>query len=288
MRRETITTEFDKDEDVIKKREVLDSLTIAINEGKKELEKIQKDKKEAEKELTSFTDSFFESKNSSNELFATLKNKEEKQKERVAELSKKISEITEKISKLQAEINGLSTSFTSRKEGVDRDVAVYEKEATKKSKALAKSILEQEESVKTLEETNNSLKAENTGLISNINSNKEVVAKATKTLEEAEKKEKGLSVLIEAKTKEAISLSEDITEKENTLKDINRNIESKDGVLRGLNRDIAFRQTELTSLHKEKEDFEREKLTFSEQRTMILAKEQFVKEKYEMAGLKYE
>lgn len=288
MRRETITTEFDKDTDVIKKREVLDSLTIAINEGKKELEDIEKEKKGKIKELATVVKRFDENDTLINERIASLKDKESIQKEKLVSINKEIDTKEEERDDLQERVDTLGAYFKEEKARIDAEVSAYEKEAKKESKALAKSILEQQNVFDQLFESNRTLKVQNEGLVANINSNKEVVAKATRILETAESKEKELTTLIEVKTKEAISLGEDIAEKTEVVATLTKSITSKEGVLKGIQRDIATKEVELGALDKEKADFERAKLIFSEQRTLILAKEQFVKDKYELAGLKYD
>ena len=288
MRRETITTEFDKDTDVIKKREVLDSLTIAINEGKKELEDIETEKKGKIKELATVVKRFDENDTLINERIASLKDKESIQKEKLVSINKEIDTKEEERDDLQERVDTLGAYFKEEKARIDAEVSAYEKEAKKESKALAKSILEQQNVFDQLFESNRTLKVQNEGLVANINSNKEVVAKATRILETAESKEKELTTLIEVKTKEAISLGEDIAEKTEVVATLTKSITSKEGVLKGIQRDIATKEVELGALDKEKADFERAKLIFSEQRTLILAKEQFVKDKYELAGLKYD
>lgn len=289
MRRETTTTtEFDKDTDVIKKREVLDSLTIAINEGKKELEDIETQKKSKIKELARVVKTFDENDTLVNERIASLKDKEKIQKERLVSINEEIDTKKKEKSDLQEKVDTLSTYFKEEKARIDAEISAYEKEAKKESKALAKSILEQQNVFDQLFESNRTLKVQNENLVANINSNKEVVAKATRTLETAESKEKEITTLIEVKTKEAISLGEDIAEKSEVLSTIEKSITSKEGVLKGVERDIATRKAELDTLNNEKINFEKDKLVFSEQRQLILAKEQFVKDKYELAGLKYE
>ena len=288
MRRETISPEFDKDADVIKKRDVLDSLTIAINEGKKELEDIETEKKGKIKELATVVKRFDENDTLVKEHITSLKNKESIQKEKLVSINEKIDTKKKERDDLQTEIDGLGSVLSARKEAIDVEVAQYEKEAKKESKALAKSILEQTDVLNTLNLNIEALKMENTNLIANVKNNKEVVAKATHILDTAESKEKELTELIATKTKEAISLGEDVAEKGNVLAGIERRITSKEGVLKGVERDIAAREVELGALEKEKLNFERDKLVFSEQRQLILAKEQFVKEKYELAGLKYD
>lgn len=288
MRRETITTEFDKDTDVIKKREVLDSLTIAINEGKKELEDIESQKKGKIKELATVVKRFDENDTLVKEHIESLKEKKEEIKGKLNTVVDQCNEAIRTRNELQAEIDGLGASLSSRKEDIDIEVAQYEKEAKKESKALAKSILEQTDILNTLNLNIEALKMENSNLVANINSNKEVVARATHILDTAESKEKELTELIATKTKEAISLGEDVAEKGDVLAGIERRITSKEGVLKGIERDIATREVELEALDKEKKSFERDKLVFSEQRQLILAKEQFVKDKYELAGLKYD
>jgi len=288
MRRETITAEFDKDTDVIKKREVLDSLTIAINEGKKELEDIETQKKGKIKELATVVKRFDENDTLVKEHIESLNGKKEEVKDKLSIVVDQCNEAIRTRNELQAEIDGLDSVLSSRKEAIDVEVAQYEKEAKKESKALAKSILEQQNVFDQLFESNRTLKVQNENLVANINSNKEVVAKATRILETAESKEKELTTLIEVKTKEAISLGEDIAEKTEVVATLTKSITSKEGVLKGIQRDIATKEVELGALDKEKADFERAKLIFSEQRTLILAKEQFVKDKYELAGLKYD
>lgn len=288
MRRETITTEFDKDTDVIKKREVLDSLTIAINEGKKELEDIETEKKGKIKELATVVKRFDENDTLINERIASLKDKESIQKEKLVSINKEIDTKEEERDDLQERVDTLGAYFKEEKARIDAEVSAYEKEAKKESKALAKSILEQQNVFDQLFESNRTLKVQNENLVANINSNKEVVAKATRILETAESKEKELTTLIEIKTKEAISLGEDIAEKTEVVATLTKSITSKEGVLKGIQRDIATKEVELGALDKEKADFERAKLIFSEQRQLILAKEQFVKDKYELAGLKYD
>ena len=288
MRRETISPEFDKDADVIKKRDVLDSLTIAINEGKKELEDIETEKKGKIKELATVVKRFDENDTLVKEHITSLKNKESIQKEKLVSINEKIDTKKKERDDLQTEIDGLGSVLSARKEAIDVEVAQYEKEAKKESKALAKSILEQTDVLNTLNLNIEALKMENTNLIANVKNNKEVVAKATHILDTAESKEKELTELIATKTKEAISLGEDVAEKGNVLAGIERRITSKEGVLKGVERDITTREVELGALEKEKLNFERDKLVFSEQRQLILAKEQFVKEKYELAGLKYD
>ena len=287
MRRETISPEFDKDTDVIKKRDVLDSLTIAINEGKKELEDIETEKKGKIKELATVVKRFDENDTLVKEHITSLKDKESIQKEKLVSINEKIETKKKERDDLQTEIDGLNATKTARKDAIDAEVSAYEKEAKKESKALAKSILEQQATLKDLSESNAELKLTNDSLVANVKNNKEVVARATKILDEADSKEKALTTLIESKTKEIISLAEDIKGKEDALAGINRGITSKEGVLKGIDRDIALRQVELSALNNERTDFERAKLVFSEQKALILAKEQFVKEKYEMAGLKY-
>jgi len=288
MRRETISPEFDKDEAVVKKRDVLDSLTIAINEGKKELEDIETQKKGKIKELATVVKRFDENDTLVKEHITSLKDKESTQKEKLVSINEKIDTKKKERDDLQTEIDGLGSVLSARKEAIDVEVAQYEKEAKKESKALAKSILEQTDVLNTLNLNIEALKMENTNLIANVKNNKEVVAKATHILDTAESKEKELTELIATKTKEAISLGEDVAEKTNTLAGIERRITSKEGVLKGIERDIATREVELGALEKEKLNFERDKLVFSEQRQLILAKEQFVKDKYELAGLKYD
>jgi len=288
MRRETISPEFDKDEAVIKKRDVLDSLTIAINEGKKELEDIETQKKGKIKELATVVKRFDENDTLVKEHITSLKDKESTQKEKLVSINEKIDTKKKERDDLQTEIDGLGSVLSARKEAIDVEVAQYEKEAKKESKALAKSILEQTDVLNTLKLNIEALKMENTNLIANVKNNKEVVAKATHILDTAESKEKELTELIATKTKEAISLGEDVAEKGNVLAGIERRITSKEGVLKGVERDIATREVELGALEKEKHNFERDKLVFSEQRQLILAKEQFVKDKYELAGLKYD
>jgi len=288
MRRETISPEFDKDEAVIKKRDVLDSLTIAINEGKKELEDIETQKKGKIKELATVVKRFDENDTLVKEHITSLKDKESTQKEKLVSINEKIDTKKKERDDLQTEIDGLGSVLSARKEAIDVEVAQYEKEAKKESKALAKSILEQTDVLNTLKLNIEALKMENTNLIANVKNNKEVVAKATHILDTAESKEKELTELIATKTKEAISLGEDIAEKTDVLAGIERRITSKEGVLKGVERDIATREVELGALEKEKHNFERDKLVFSEQRQLILAKEQFVKDKYELAGLKYD
>lgn len=288
MRRETITTEFDKDADVIKKRDVLDSLTIAINEGKKELEDIDVQKKGKIKELATVVRRFDENDTLVKEHITSLKDKESIQKEKLVSINKDIDTKKEEKKDMQEKIDNLSGLFKEKKAQIDDEVSVYEKEAKKESKALAKSILEQTDVLNTLNLNIEALRIENANLIANVNNNRDIVAKATMILETAESKEKELTTLIESKTKEAISLGEDVSEKTNTLAGIERRITSKEGVLKGVERDIAAREVELGALEKEKLNFERDKLVFSEQRQLILAKEQFVKDKYELAGLKYD
>ena len=287
MRRETISPEFDKDTDVIKKRDVLDSLSTAINQGKKELEDIETEKKGKIKELATVVKRFDENDTLVKEHITSLKDKESIQKEKLVSINEKIETKKKERDDLQTEIDGLNATKTARKDAIDAEVSAYEKEAKKESKALAKSILEQQATLKDLSESNAELKLTNDSLVANVKNNKEVVARATKILDEADSKEKALTTLIESKTKEIISLAEDIKGKEDALAGINRGITSKEGVLKGIDRDIALRQVELSALNNERTDFERAKLVFSEQKALILAKEQFVKEKYEMAGLKY-
>ena len=287
MRRETISPEFDKDTDVIKKRDVLDSLSTAINQGKKELEDIETEKKGKIKELATVVKRFDENDTLVKEHITSLKDKESIQKEKLVSINEKIDTKRKERDDLQTEIDGLNATKTARKDAIDAEVSAYEKEAKKESKALAKSILEQQATLKDLSESNAELKLTNDSLVANVKNNKEVVARATKILDEADSKEKALTTLIESKTKEIISLAEDIKGKEDALAGINRGITSKEGVLKGIDRDIALRQVELSALNNERTDFERAKLVFSEQKALILAKEQFVKEKYEMAGLKY-
>ena len=287
MRRETISPEFDKDTDVIKKRDVLDSLSTAINQGKKELEDIETEKKGKIKELATVVKRFDENDTLVKEHITSLKDKESIQKEKLVSINEKIDTKRKERDDLQTEIDGLNATKTARKDAIDAEVSAYEKEAKKESKALAKSILEQQATLKDLSESNAELKLTNDSLVANVKNNKEVVARATKILDEADSKEKALTTLIESKTKEIISLAEDIKGKEDALAGINRGITSKEGVLKGIDRDVALRQVELSALNNERTDFERAKLVFSEQKALILAKEQFVKEKYEMAGLKY-
>ena len=288
MRRETIPPEFDKDEAVIKKRDVLDSLTIAINEGKKELEDIETEKKGKIKELATCVKRFNDNDELVKERITSLQEKKEEAKEKLNKINEKISEKEEERDDLQERVDTLGAYFKEKKAQIDEEVSVYEKEAKKDGKALAKSILEQQETLKNLSDNNNSLKDENNNLIANINNNRGIVSKAEKTLEQAEKKEKDISFLIERKTKDIILISEELSEKESELTSIEKEINSKRGVLGGINREIDNKQAELNALSKERSDFERDKLIFSEQKTLILAKEQFVKEKYELAGLKYD
>jgi len=287
-RRETEIKEYEKDKDVIKKRDVLDSLTTAINQSKKELEDLDIQKEAKIKELGGIIKDFDKNNTVIKEHVESLKVKEEAQKTKIKVINEEISEVEAKREEVKEDIRTLSTLFATKKAKIDSEVAVYEKEATKKSKALAKSILEQEEVLKNLTESTANLEKENKDLVANIASNKAVVSKAQNTLDEVNRKEKELTELSESKTKYLISLSEDINEKEKVSSDLDKSILSRKGVLTGLNRDIGAKEAELVSLNKEKGDFEREKLIFSETRVMILAKEQFIKEKYEIAGLKYE
>lgn len=288
MRKEFITTEQDKDVVLEKRRAELDSLSIAINESKKELEDIHSEKKDKIKELARVVKTFDENDTLINSRIDSLKDKTKEQKDKLIAVSEQVNQLIATREEVQAVIDSLNGVLEAKKAQIDIDTAQYEKDATKKSKELAKSISEQTELYSELSAQVELLRTENAKLSANVVNGNQLVSDAYKTVNDLEKKESELDTNIKAKVGEVFNITSDIEKKRTVLEVLTEKETATQEAIIELNKRKDALIAGNTAMEKEIEDFNSQKLAFSEDKQLILAKEQFIKEKYELAGLKYE
>ncbi len=287
MARIIIKTEQDKDVVLEKRRAELDSLSISINESKKELEGVEKSKKDKIKELAHVVKTFDDNDTIIKNKIDSIKSKCKLEESRLDLLVEQVNHLLKTKKEVEGEIDALKDVLAGKKAQIDSDTLEYEKDATKKSKALAKLISDQTEINDNLSTAINLLVKDKESLESAVANGKALVSEAYKKVNELEKQENELESIIKQKTQTIFTLSTDIEKKDTVLTVLGEKEEATQEVIVELNKRKDALLAEVTAMEKERSDFYREKLAFQEVKQLILVKEIYIKERFEQAGIKY-
>lgn len=287
MARIIIKTEQDKDVVLEKRRAELDSLSISINESKKELESVEKSKKDKIKELAHVVKTFDDNDTIIKNKIDSIKSKCKLEESRLDLLVEQVNHLLKTKKEVEGEIDSLKDVLAGKKAQIDSDTLEYEKDATKKSKALAKLISDQTEINDNLSTAVNLLIKDKESLESAVANGKALVSEAYKKVNELEKQENELESIIKQKTQTIFTLSTDIEKKDTVLTVLGEKEEATQEVIVELNKRKDALLAEVTAMEKERSDFYREKLAFQEVKQLILVKEIYIKERFEQAGIKY-
>lgn len=287
MARIIIKTEQDKDVVLEKRRAELDSLSISINESKKELEGVEKSKKDKIKELAHVVKTFDDNDTIIKNKIDSIKSKCKLEESRLDLLVEQVNHLLKTKKEVEGEIDALKDVLAGKKAQIDSDTLEYEKDATKKSKALAKLISDQQDILDNLSTAVNLLIKDKESLESAVANGKAFVSEAYKKVNELEKQENELESIIKQKTQTIFTLSTDIEKKDTVLTVLGEKEEATQEVIVELNKRKDALLAEVTAMEKERSDFYREKLAFQEVKQLILVKEIYIKERFEQAGIKY-
>lgn len=287
MARIIIKTEQDKDVVLEKRRAELDSLSISINESKKELEGVEKSKKDKIKELAHVIKTFDDNDTIIKNKIDSIKSKCKLEESRLDLLVEQVNHLLKTKKEVEGEIDALKGVLAGKKAQIDSDTLEYEKDATKKSKALAKLISDQQDILDNLSTAVNLLVKDKESLESAVANGKALVSEAYKKVNELEKQENELESIIKQKTQTIFTLSTDIEKKDTVLTVLGEKEEATQEVIVELNKRKDALLAEVTAMEKERSDFYREKLAFQEVKQLILVKEIYIKERFEQAGIKY-
>lgn len=287
MARIIIKTEQDKDVVLEKRRAELDSLSISINESKKELESVEKSKKDKIKELAHVVKTFDDNDTIIKNKIDSIKSKCKLEESRLDLLVEQVNHLLKTKKEVEGEIDALKDVLAGKKAQIDSATLEYEKDATKKSKALAKLISDQQDILDNLSTAVNLLVKDKDSLESAVANGKSLVSEAYKKVNELEKQENELESIIKQKTQAIFTLSTDIEKKDTVLTVLGEKEEATQEAIVELNKRKDALLAEVTAMEKERSDFYREKLAFQEVKQLILVKEIYIKERFEQAGIKY-
>jgi chromosome segregation ATPase len=265
----------------------VDSLASAINNSKLELESINADKVSKQKELN----------NVLSQLDFAVADLEQRQEA----TSKAIDNNLSKIDKLNAEIVSLesvkadletkvlevASSIEEEKSKVSTTIKGFEQTESNKLKSLnidvttleaKKSELEDFIQVLSMDSLTNSVTVDN--LKEEITKlEAELIIKRKEDLE-LEQNMSSVSSTHEILSNEVVLLQSDITNLNNIINSLNTEITKIEDIKSTLTNEVE-------ALNTSKEEFNREKLAFQANKELILLREQFIIEKYNLAGVPY-
>lgn len=276
----------DTDKDVISKKDTLNALAVSINNINLEILAVKENKIKEEKSLndiltrTDFAKEDFDRQES--EQNAIISNYQET----IKSLSEDINFLLAKKQAIESEIINIS-DIDSVKADVKTKIAEFEDEESKKLKALKSQVKEYEDKVEELKGfidvlavdysenmfTVGGIKQELEDLEVKLSSKREELDTLQSNIEDVQAKSTELSLVI-------LSYDEKSAELESKIASLNEELAS----LEKENADLMARNSKIKE---ERDTLEKEKLGFLTEKNNILMKEEFIKERYLLAGVKY-
>ncbi len=287
MRKTFINAEESKDVVLERRKAELDSLSVAINESKRELGDMENTKKDKIKELARVVKAFDENDTLMKSRIDSLKGKSEKEEGKLDILVAQVNELITTRNEVQEEIDSLKGVLAGKKAQIDSDTLEYEKVATKKSKVLAKLISDQTGIYDELSAQVELLREESIKLSTNVANGNALIKDAYAKINELESREMELDTNIKTKIDTVFTITSDIEKKDMVLTVLGEKEEATQEAIVELNKRKDALLEQVAVIEKERSDFYREKLAFHEVKQLILTKEVYIKEKFEQAGIKY-
>jgi chromosome segregation ATPase len=276
-----------KDQDVASKKETLNALAVSINNIKFEIKSIEDTKNIKQAELNDiFTriDFAMEDLVHQENLLGSVIDDNNSQ---IQKLSLEISELENKKSEVINELLALEKEISSKKESIVTDLASYTDTHSKKLKSL-------KQDIKALEEEKTKLN-DFVEVLSIDTSDSGVI------LENIKAEIDLLSAQLDEKTKEYNLLddkmfeiqsymdksSKKIETNTNKIKDLEETISSLSLEVEGLEKTKSTYLSEVAKFLEEREQLNREKLAFQTERQKLQGREEFIREKYQLAGVAF-
>jgi chromosome segregation ATPase len=274
-------------QDIKKSQEKLDGVMIAINRENSVLEEKTKEKKNIEKEIIVVSkqlEDLSSSLKSLNDAIYNAKTAFAKQefelKDSIKTLQHDVKSLTDQKALLEKNIEEKRKEFVSIQDALFETKEKILKEDEKQEKEYAVKKQQYEKEIVSIKDTIDTLKKENSAVLE-INSS---LKKETQEIDQ---------VLVE-KQNQVSFLDKKFSSLENTVKEKQLDIEKSKIDLQDVFDAIATANSNLNTVKKEleviateKENFIKEKFALNELREALERKEEFIKNKYEQAGVKY-
>jgi len=265
----------------------VDSLANTINNSKLELESINAERDSKQKELNDVL----------TQLDFAVLDLEQRQEAtnmsidynltKIDKLNAEIADLESVKAELEGKVAEITESIESEKSKISSDIKDFEKVESKKLKSITAEVtaLESKKAelqdfiqVLSIDSLANSVTVENLKEeISKLEA--ELVIKRAEDLE-LESSYSEVSATHEVLSNEVTSLQADITNLHDIINSLSVQISKSEEVKAALT-------TEVDALNLTKEEFNREKLAFQANKELILLREQFIIEKYNLAGVPY-
>lgn len=265
----------------------VDNLSVTINNAKLELESINKDKVDKQKELndvlTKLDFAVEDLENKSKQTEVELSNKETE----LQKLDKEVRELAKVKFDLEAKVFELNESIELSKELKVKEIAGLEVTEGKKLKSLNIDVFKLESQKKELEQYIEVLSIESSENAVSLESIKKEVSDIDDILKEKQNEDLILSGRLAEVEGVHAGLSTQVTSLTADIDNLTSIIDSLNIEIGKIEEIKSALQSEVDVLNSSKEDFNRERLEFQKNKELILLREQFIIEKYNLAGVPY-
>lgn len=278
---------YQKDEEVLSKQEALDGIVISTNQAKAELQDAITQKKQIEKDIAELEDKLATAKSDFEKSVAELEEKKQSFIANTESESEKYTSAKAETDSVLAELQSLKELFESKKASLEDDIKEHEKSCSVTLKQIQSDIASSSEKLESLKSEIESTLVLHNDVISEYEKMKDFVANADSKVKELQAQEETLKVSLENNTRASFAATQLAEQKKQEYDDMVAKMEQ-------LNHDLTNTQikrdemiNEMSIYASEREGLSREKLLFQNEKSEILMKEQFIREKYELAGVPY-
>lgn len=278
---------YQEDVEVVNKKNTLDGIVLATSQAKEELAEVTKTKKETVKEIKDLESQLSTAKTTLEKELSVIANLKG---ESTDELNSLLAEVNEKrvvLKKLNAEISEIENILSIKKNSIDEDIAKYTRDNSSELDSINNEIASKRKDLAKLVEDVETLSSTKASLATQYSEMKEFVDVAENKVKELESLAKDVSESLEKNTRASFEATNTTANKEKEYKELVSKMETLSHELAASQMQKSELDAERAAISHEREELSREKLAFQTERSNIALREQFIIEKYELAGVPY-
>jgi len=278
---------YQEDVEVVNKKNTLDGIVLATSQAKEELAEVTKTKKETVKEIKDLESQLSTAKTTLEKELSVIANLKG---ESTDELNSLLAEVNEKrvvLKELNAEISEIENILSIKKNSIDEDIAKYTRDNSSELDSINNEIASKRKDLAKLVEDVETLSSTKASLATQYSEMKEFVDVAENKVKELESLAKDVSESLEKNTRASFEATNTTANKEKEYKELVSKMETLSHELAASQMQKSELDAERAAISHEREELSREKLAFQTERSNIALREQFIIEKYELAGVPY-